>query len=347
MGDCRRRFNISETVIETFHVVMQSHANPLGILHGGNLIRWLVDAASLTASRVVRGYAVLAGIDFVYLGDPVRVGETLATYSWAGYTGRSSVEVGVSAYAISRDGESFEVRKVSAAHMTLVYVGGGPTSITPRPHMSCVKPSDSEEEVLYESSIRLREMRRGRLSKRKQYSNIKDPPTPLVEGYVIESHRIVNPVDSLAYNVMHAGSLLYLVDEVGGILASKYSKGVVVTGYLGPADFYRPIYTGSILRLVGAISYVGSSTIEVEIRSLTSLFGEGIEGISSRSYVTYINLGWEGKPTPVRRSDSVDRVVMEESIERARERSEIIRSLEGGSLKIDPPPMYLERLAKL
>ncbi|BAA79297.2 acyl coenzyme A thioester hydrolase [Aeropyrum pernix K1] len=345
MGDnCSRIFNVSDTVVNTLHIVMQSHANPLGILHGGNMIRWLVDAGTLAASKVVVGYPLLAGIDFIYLGKPVGVGETIAVFAWSPYAGRSSVEVGLAAYSLGRPGGQ-GLERVSAAHMTFVNVKPHEGVLRPHPHGSCIEAVDREEERLLEASMKMREARverlRGRELLRQTVYSLRESGT---EPFEVESYRIVNPIDSVAYDVMHAGAMLYIVDELGAVAALRSSAGIVVTGFVGPADFVAPMRVGEVLRMWARTSYVGRSSVEVLIRSASGFMGGGEARLTSEAYLTYISLDSSGRPLEINAPRGWE--PEEQALRRAEWRRRLIRSIDSGETALEPPRRFLEMLMR-
>ncbi len=330
--ECRRRLSMGDTLVESFMLVSGQHTNALGVLHGGNLLRWLVDLSSTVASRVAMGYSLLAGIDFVYIASPAREGETLALRSWATLTGRSSVEVVAEAVSLGLPVGYEEPRRVALSHMTFVAVDG---SLRPRPHFACVEPRSGEEEAMAKASGRLREERLSRIASRREEPFDTSPPPPARGGESASTSRIVNPSDTIAYNVMHAGSMLFLVDELGAIVASRQAKAPVVTGFLGPMDFYRPVLVGYSVTAWGAVVYTGRSSIEVELKVVAGPLGSGWAETVARGYATYIRLGADGRPSPLPPDAVVEPV--EGTRERAEERKRIISMIEGGELPFKPP----------
>src|SRR3989338_690295 len=55
-----------------------------------------------------------------------------------------------------------------------------------------------------------------------------------------ESSRIVRPNEVLFQDFMFAGKLLFDIDEAGGILAVRYTRGFTMTACLDAMDFYSP-----------------------------------------------------------------------------------------------------------
>ena len=331
-GKCASKLRMSETVVESYVAATGIYTNALGVLHGGHMLRWIVDYGLVAASRVVKGYALLAGIDFVDLSSPVREGETLMFKAWVSYAGRSSVEVMVRAESLGIPGLSSPPRRAAVAHMTMVSVDD---SLRPRPHGACIEAASREEESLMEVSLKLRRERSRRIEARRSEPFNTEPPRPVEDGFTYKSSRIVNPVDSVAYNVMHAGSMLYFIDELSAVLAAKYASNIVVTGFLGPADFYRPVPVGYVLDATAAVSYAGRSSVEVEVKVLARPMPADWSETAAKAYLTLVSLAPDGSPTPLPRGRAMKQTP--DSSARAEWRRGILRLIEEGALDLKPP----------
>lgn len=329
---CSRAIRPLESLVESY-VIVGSHAtNALGVMHGGNLLRLMVDHASASASRVVWSYALLAGIDFVYFASPAREGEAIRVASWALSAGRSSVDVAVRVESLGVPGMDVGSRLVALGHMTFVAVDG---SLRPRPHHTCITPKTSLEESQAEKSKALREARRKRLEKRKEEPFDTSPPEPPQGGARAITSKIVNPSDTIAYNVVHAGSMLYLLDELGAVTASKQARGPVVTGFLGPLDFYRPVPVGYVISAHAAALHTGRSTVEVGVKALAGPLGEPWREAVAKGYITYVKLDPAGKPSTIPSDARLE--PSREAKARDLERRRIIAMIEGGELDFTPP----------
>lgn len=71
------------------------HANILGNVHGGEIMKLADSTAGAVAFRHSGGPAVTASMDEMTFLLPVRVGDIVQTYSQVNWAGRSSMEIGV------------------------------------------------------------------------------------------------------------------------------------------------------------------------------------------------------------------------------------------------------------
>jgi uncharacterized protein (TIGR00369 family) len=71
------------------------HANILGNVHGGEIMKLADSTAGAVAFRHSDGPAVTAAMDEMSFLRPVQVGDIVKTYSQVNWAGRSSMEIGV------------------------------------------------------------------------------------------------------------------------------------------------------------------------------------------------------------------------------------------------------------
>lgn len=325
-----RELSISDTLIETIHLVSPSHINPLGILHGGVGLRWMVTTASMVAARVARGPAFIVHLDHVFFLNPVHLGMNAVVTSWVEYIGNTSMEL--TTLMEEENPITGERTLTTAAHMTYVAVDEG---IRPRPVPTCLNPRGSLEEELYERAAERRKMRGPRLSPEDL-----EPPKPLLPGMNLTSYKLVNPEDTLALNAMHGGRLLYLLDELAGITAIRYAHGTMVTAGIDATDFVSPIWVSDILEIHTAITYVGRTSVEVTVKAITQDPAGERRRHATTSYFTLVHLGSDGRPKRVPQFKPVEewqKKLFREAEERRRKRMELLEFFKREVEYIKPP----------
>lgn len=119
MRECSRKYRVRDTVLESVNQVNPGHTNPLGILHGGVALKWMILAATMTAMRIARGYTVLARLDNVFFLKPVKLGDLAVLTSWVDYIGNSSLELTV---ALESERSNGERSLTTVSHLTMVAV---------------------------------------------------------------------------------------------------------------------------------------------------------------------------------------------------------------------------------
>lgn len=279
-----RRVSIGDTLHESMYHVTPAHANPLGMAHGGVVLSWMVDVATVAAMRLAQGPAVLAGMDNVFFLNPVRIGWNVLVTAWISLVGRSSMETTVMVEALDPSGG--RRYPTSLSHMTLVKVD---ENLRPQPVGVSVVPSNKYERALQEEARRRRRAR------------YQPPPStggsPSFSEYA-QTLLLVNPQDTLAYDVLHASRLLKAMDETAAIAASLAVGGPVVTAALDSTSFLTPVWRGEVVRLEARITGAWRSSVEVEVRA-TALNPGREERLTTTSYFTLVRISGEGKPEPI------------------------------------------------
>ena len=134
--------------------------------------------------------------------------------------------------------------------------------------------------------------------------------------------QIMNPEHANLLGNVH---LLKLCDECGGITAARHARRLAVTVAVDSMAFHEPVRVGQLLRLRGRITYVGRSSMEVEvIVEAEDLLTGRITHTNSAFYI-FVALDNDGLPTEVPRlelTSDQERRRFEEGRERQRQRLE-------------------------
>ena len=119
----------SQTVFSK--TMLPSDANPLGNVHGGEIMRLIDECAGAAASRHARQRVVTARVDELSFVAPVYVGNLVTARASVNDVGTKSMEVGVRVEA--EDMLTGKVVHVSTAYLVFVAIdaGGKPTPIPP------------------------------------------------------------------------------------------------------------------------------------------------------------------------------------------------------------------------
>ena len=89
---------LSDTYIENRWMVQPNHANSLGSVHGGNVLKWMDEAGAMAAMRFAGRSCVTAHINRLDFRRPIHVGDTALIEAYAYRAGRTSVSVRLQAY---------------------------------------------------------------------------------------------------------------------------------------------------------------------------------------------------------------------------------------------------------
>lgn len=109
------------------------------------------------------------------------------------------------------------------------------------------------------------------------------------------------PEHSNSLGNVHGGVVLKLCDECGGIIAARHARRPAVTVTVDSVTFHQPVLLGRLLLVHGRITWVGQTSMEVELRVETEnlLTGEVLH--TNSAYFVYVALDEARKPTIVPR----------------------------------------------
>lgn len=87
--------NIEDSQITISELMLPSHSNFSGKIHGGYILNLMDQIAFACASKHSRNYCVTASVNKVDFLNPIDVGELVTLKASVNYTGRTSMVVGV------------------------------------------------------------------------------------------------------------------------------------------------------------------------------------------------------------------------------------------------------------
>jgi uncharacterized protein (TIGR00369 family) len=108
----------------------------------------------------------------------------------------------------------------------------------------------------------------------------------------------MQPEHSNTLGNVHGGWILKLCDECGGIVASRHARRPAVTVHVDGVTFHRPVFVGQLVSVHGHVTWVGRTSIEVElcVEAEDLLTGEVTH--TNSAYFVYVALDDERRPTP-------------------------------------------------
>lgn len=115
---------------------------------------------------------------------------------------------------------------------------------------------------------------------------------------------IVLPIHANALGTIFGGTVMSWIDIAGAICAGKHARSTVVTASIDALHFIAPIKVGHVVELRASVNMTGKTSMEVGVRvdAENPLTGERVHSVSS--YLTFVALGKDGKPTAVPQIDA-------------------------------------------
>ncbi|MEQ1745009.1 MAG: acyl-CoA thioesterase [Saprospiraceae bacterium] len=135
-------------------MIMPNDTNPMGNLMGGYLMRWMDIVAAVCAGRHCEAHVVTAAVDHISFQNPIRLGDVITLKASVTRAFNTSVEIYVEVFANDIKGQN--ARRCNHAYFTFVALDDTrkiPVAVPP------VLPLSSEEQTLFESAARRREIR--------------------------------------------------------------------------------------------------------------------------------------------------------------------------------------------
>ncbi len=143
---------VTESMVETVHMVRPNHLNSAGRLFGGILMQWIDEIAGLVAKRHTRMNVITASVDNLHFLKGAYQGDVVVLIGKATYVGNTSMEVRVDTYVENLEGER---KPINRAFFTMVALDSNdkPTKV-PR-----LVTETMQEKMEWESAKKRREIR--------------------------------------------------------------------------------------------------------------------------------------------------------------------------------------------
>lgn len=100
---------------------------------------------------------------------------------------------------------------------------------------------------------------------------------------------------------VHGGWIMKLVDEAGGLCATRHAQTPVVTVAIDQMSFHSPIRIGDLVFFEAEVTYVGNTSIETRVQVTAEDPISGERTHTNTAYIVYVALDASGRPTRVPR----------------------------------------------
>ncbi|MCC7369621.1 MAG: acyl-CoA thioesterase [Chloroflexi bacterium] len=111
--------------------------------------------------------------------------------------------------------------------------------------------------------------------------------------------QVMLPADANPSGDVHGGTLMKLADTAGGIAAARHAKRRVVTAIADSMTFEVPVKVGDLVLLEAQVTWVGRTSMEIEVAIFAEKIVTGERKRASLSYFVYVALGPDGRPHEV------------------------------------------------
>ncbi|EFM10436.1 thioesterase superfamily protein [Paenibacillus curdlanolyticus YK9] len=110
---------------------------------------------------------------------------------------------------------------------------------------------------------------------------------------------LVLPPDTNHHGTIFGGKLMAYIDDVATIAATRHARRPVVTASTDSVDFLNPVRKGDSVCLTAFVTWANRTSMEIFVRVVTEDLLSGERTVCATSFLTFVALGEDGKPTEV------------------------------------------------
>ena len=122
-----------------------------------------------------------------------------------------------------------------------------------------------------------------------------------VEDSRTENTYLIMPKHINGYGRLFGGILMQWIDEVAGTVARRHAGSIVTTACVDNLNFKAGAYLGNTVVLIGKMTYVGRTSMEVRVDTYVENLSDGMRHPINRAYFTMVALDENDKPKRVPR----------------------------------------------
>ncbi|MFD2910221.1 acyl-CoA thioesterase [Flavobacterium ardleyense] len=86
-----------------------------------------------------------------------------------------------------------------------------------------------------------------------------------IQNSITRVFKAVFPNTTNHYDTLFGGTAMQYMDEVAFITATRFSRQKMVTVSSDKIDFKKPIPHGTIIELIGKVTYLGTTSLKVRV----------------------------------------------------------------------------------
>ena len=110
--------HVKESQVSLTELMLPSHSNFSGKIHGGHILNLMDQIAFACASKHSRNYCVTASVNKVDFLNPIEVGELVTLKASVNYTGKTSMVIGLRVE--SENIQTGKVKHCNSSYFTMV-----------------------------------------------------------------------------------------------------------------------------------------------------------------------------------------------------------------------------------
>ena len=120
-----------------------------------------------------------------------------------------------------------------------------------------------------------------------------------INNSITRIFKAVFPDSTNHYDTLFGGTAMHLMDEVAFITATRFSRQRMVTVSSDRIDFKMPIPAGTIIELIGKVSYIGNTSLKVKVEIYIEQMYSADRQKAVSGEFTFVAIDNNKKPTKI------------------------------------------------
>ncbi len=116
-----------------------------------------------------------------------------------------------------------------------------------------------------------------------------------VSDSMVEIAHVIRPTDLNNARRLFGGTLMAWIDEAAVIVAKRHANMNITTASVDNLSFLSAAHMRDIIVIIGKITYVGNTSMEVKVESYVEHI-DGLRELVNRAYLTMVGLDDDGRP---------------------------------------------------
>jgi acyl-CoA hydrolase len=116
---------------------------------------------------------------------------------------------------------------------------------------------------------------------------------------LVEMREMVMPNHTNPQNTIFGGVVMSWIDIAAAMCASRHCARPVVTVHIDTITFKEPIKIGHHVRIVARLTYVGNTSMEIEVVVHSENPYTGDSRVTTTAFLTFVAVNEFGKPVSV------------------------------------------------
>lgn len=143
-----------------------------------------------------------------------------------------------------------------------------------------------------------------------------------IEDSVTEQIHLLKYEDINGEGRLFGGKLVSWIDEVAGTVAKRHTGSKVTTASIDNLQFKQPAYLDNLVVIIGRVTYVGHTSLEVRVDSYVEDLN-GIRRLINRAFLTMVCLDENNKSTQVPYGLIIENDIQQAEWDNAKKRIEL------------------------